>query len=197
MTNTIVSTITIGRRIDAIALDPTANLLYVAETQNPGNVAVVNLASNTITATIPVGNMASPEAQLNIAVVPSIQRAFVTNVNDGTVSVISTASNSVTATVTVGTFPTDLRVGANGKVYVSNFGSGTVSIFDSSTLAPIATVAVGANPRGINIDPATDIVYVSVSTGNNIVTIDPSTNNLVNSIPGNTPYQTAVLNATF
>ncbi|PHC35174.1 hypothetical protein COF09_31485 [Bacillus toyonensis] len=96
LTNAIVSTIMIGPRIDAVALDPTANLLYVAETQNPGNVAVVNLASNTITATIPVGNMASPEAQLNIAVVPSIQRAFVTNVNDGTVSVISTASNSVT-----------------------------------------------------------------------------------------------------
>ena len=58
------------------------------------NVLVIDTATNTVTATVPVGNV-----QNAVAVNPAGTRVYVTNINDSTVSVIDTASNAVITTV--------------------------------------------------------------------------------------------------
>src|ERR1044072_2664410 len=65
---------------------------------NSGNntVSVIDTATNTVVATIPVG---SPQG---IAVTPNGAFAYVANADSNTVSVISAASNTVVATVAVG-----------------------------------------------------------------------------------------------
>src|SRR5438477_4546604 len=73
---------------------------YVA-TVAPSNVVVIDTATNTIVATVPVTGVNHE----GVAVNPAGTRVYVTNVapgNDpGTVSVIDTATNTVIANVTV------------------------------------------------------------------------------------------------
>src|SRR4029079_3355089 len=69
---------------------------------NSGNntVSVIDTATNTVVATIPVGT--SPDG---IAVTPNGAFAYVANLSSNNVSVISAATNSVVATVAVGSLP--------------------------------------------------------------------------------------------
>ena len=80
--------------------------------------SVISTATNTVTATIPVGN--SP---IGVAVTPNGEYAYVTNEGSDTVSVINTATNAVTANITVGTMPMGVAVTPNGAyAYVTNRG---------------------------------------------------------------------------
>ena len=69
------------------------------------NVSVIDLASNTVTATVVVGNR-----PLGVAITPDGAFAYVTNENSNNVSVIDLASNTVTATVAVGNFPSGVAI---------------------------------------------------------------------------------------
>src|SRR5262249_44039721 len=70
----------------------------------PGTVSVIDTASNTVTATIPVGII-----PYGVAVTPDGSTVYVANedpaTHAGTVSVIATATNTVTATIPVGSGP--------------------------------------------------------------------------------------------
>ena len=72
---------------------------YVANDAS-GSVSVINTASSTVIATIPVGN-----APYGVAFTPDGARVYVVNENSNSVSVIATDSNTVIATVSVGSDP--------------------------------------------------------------------------------------------
>jgi YVTN family beta-propeller protein len=68
---------------------------------NANTVPVIDTASNTVVATIPVGNSPS-----GVAVAPDGKHAYVANYFGNSVSVIDTATNMVVGTaIPVGTFP--------------------------------------------------------------------------------------------
>jgi len=109
----------------AVAVDEASHTAYVTNVGD-GTVSVIDTRSNTVTATITVGD--SPGA---VAVDEASHTAYVTNVGDGTVSAIDTRSNTVTATITVGTYPLGVAVDpATGTVYVTN-RDGTVSVISA------------------------------------------------------------------
>ena len=64
------------------------------------NVSVIDTATNTVVATVPVGN-----DPCGVAVHPDESRVYVTNSFNDNVSVIDTVTNTVVATVMVGSFP--------------------------------------------------------------------------------------------
>src|SRR6266480_2962667 len=110
---------------------------------NDGTVSVIDTASNTVMATVPVGNFPN-----GVAVTPDGAHVYVANVVDGTVSVIETASNTVTATVPVGLFPFGVAVTPDGAhVYVANQGSNNVAMIATAGNTVTATVPVGVLPR--------------------------------------------------
>jgi len=88
-------------------------------------VAVLNGQTNTVVATIPVGQL--PQG---VAVNPATNKVYVANsVVPGTVSVINGQRNTVTATIPVGAAPFGVAVNPKtGTVYVTNSGDGTVSV---------------------------------------------------------------------
>ncbi|RPJ72889.1 MAG: YncE family protein, partial [Alphaproteobacteria bacterium] len=121
------------------------NIVYAAPfayITNSGNntVSVIDTATDTVTATVPVGT--NP---FGVAVSPDGSKVYVANSGsdpsyEGTVSVINTTTNTVTATVNnVGTNPVGVSVVPDGtKVYVANSGSdpsyeGTVSVINTTT----------------------------------------------------------------
>src|SRR5262249_1315798 len=114
-----------------------APLAYITNL-NDANVSVIDTATNTVTATVPVG--ADPEG---VAVNPNGGVVQVPNLGSASVSVIATATNTVTATVGAGLTPSGVAVTPDGsRVYVANQGSSSVSVINTATNTVTATVGV-------------------------------------------------------
>ena len=85
----------------ALGIWPAEAAPFAYVTDNGSNsVSVIDTATNTVMATVPVGN--NP---VGVAITPDGRYAYVANANSGTVSVIDMATNTVGATVAVGMVP--------------------------------------------------------------------------------------------
>lgn len=82
----------------------------------PGEIAVVDLNTKTVTKTITVGWL--PERMLI-----TNNKLFVTNSNENTVSVINLSTETVESTITVGDSPNSLALDASGKLWVLGAGN--------------------------------------------------------------------------
>ena len=147
-----------------LAVDASTNRIYIANNHS-NKVTVIDGASNTVLATIPVGN--NPEG---IGVDARTHHVYVTNTGANTVSVIDGAPssptvNTVLATITVGSTPDGVDVNPlTGRVYVGNNPDHTVSIIDDSTNTVVETVPMpaGAITLGeLAVVPGTNRIYVA------------------------------------
>ena len=106
---------------------------YVANSAS-NSVSVIDTASNTVTATIAVGNV--PEGVVFSA---DNAHAYVTNFNDGTLSVIDTASNTVVNTVALAppgnpSQPVIPAITPDGKsLYIPDLARSLVIVVDTTT----------------------------------------------------------------
>ncbi len=89
--------------VGAVAAEA-APFAYVANFSS-NNVSVIDTATNTVVATVPVGT--NP---VGVAITPDGAFACVANFTSNTVSVIDTASNTVVATVPVGSNPVGVAI---------------------------------------------------------------------------------------
>ena len=126
-----------------------AQALAYVPTHKSNTVSVVNTATNTVVATVPVGIQ-----PLAVAITPDGAFAYVTNsgwiFGSNSVSVIDTHTNAVTATIAVGNFPIGVAFAPNGAfAYVVNDGANSVSVIDTPTKTVVATINVGASPWGV------------------------------------------------
>jgi YVTN family beta-propeller protein len=143
------------------------------------NVSVIDLANNTITATVPVG--ANPRA---VGVSPTGTRAVVANFDAGTVSVLDLSGNTVVATVPVGSFPLGVAVNPAGtRAYVTSTGNGNVSVIDLASNTVVATVSVGSTPIGVAVNAAGTRAYVANQGSATLSVIDLSANTVIDTVP--------------
>ena len=83
-----------------------------------GTLSVIDTATNTVVATVPVGS-----APAGGRFSPTGTRFYVANSGDNTVSVVDTVNNSVVGTLAVGTSPIDVAVTPSGtRLYVTDSG---------------------------------------------------------------------------
>jgi YVTN family beta-propeller protein len=147
---------------------------YVANLRS-NSVSVIDPATNTVTATIPVGL-----GPIKIALSPDGARAYVANTRSNSVSVIDTTTNTAVATVTVGANPVDLAVTPDGAhAYVTNAGSNTVSVIDTTTETVVATIPVGRAPASLAITADGTRAYVTNTGASTVSVIDTTTNTVV------------------
>lgn len=146
---------------------------YVTDGSFAGQVHVIDLSSNTITASIPVGS--GPE---NLAA--NDHYLFVCNSGgwsiDQTVSVIDLATNSIVQTITTADRPTDLVIDQNGDCWVLCAGEtiydgdwnitghtdAMIYKIDGSTFAVEDAQIIGINgdhPRLMDISPDGQTIY--------------------------------------
>jgi len=134
------------------------------------SVSVIDIESNNVVATIPVGSQ-----PLGVAVNNTGTRIYVTNLDS--VSVIDGSSKSVIATLPLGGELTGVAVNPAGtRVYVGDLVSDTVKVIDASGNTVIATVPVGSAPRGVVVNPQGTRVYVANEASGSISVIDTATN---------------------
>ncbi len=160
-----------------------APFAYITNSSS-NSVSVIDTSTNTVAATIPVGNGPS-----GVAVNSAGTRAYVVNTTDDTVSVINTSTNTVIATITVGLGPVGVAVNTAGtRVYVANSISNTVSVIDTSTNTIITNINVGTTPRGIAVNLADTRTYVSNNFSGTVSVIDNTVNAIIATVVvGNAP----------
>jgi YVTN family beta-propeller protein len=149
------------------------------------NVSVIDVATNTVVKTIPVGLQPRP-----LAVSPNGAWVYVANfgTNPSTVSVIDTASDTVVATITAGTAPTRIGFSLDSSVaYAINEGSNNITVIDTATQTVVGPpVATGAAPRGCGGTPDGKYGVVCNQLSNDVWIFDgttPSNPILVAQIP--------------
>ena len=135
----------------------THSFVYVTNSFDQ-SVSVINISTNTVTATIPIENGSE---LWSISTTPNGQYALVVNGYPGKILVIDTASNSITKTITIGGEPFGLAITPDGKyAYVTSQGS-TGWIIDLSNFTVIQNLASLGYGRGITISPDGKFAYVA------------------------------------
>ena len=108
---------------------------YVTNFTN-NTVSVVNTATNTVVATVPV--LGGP---YGVAVTPNHAFVYVANFAFNNVQVISTALNAVVATIPVGLGPEGIAITPSGAfAYVANSNSNNVQVISTTTNTVVATI---------------------------------------------------------
>ncbi|MCA2225146.1 YncE family protein [Nonomuraea aurantiaca] len=147
----------------AAAAAPLVEFAYV--TLKSGFVAVIDTKTNTVIATIPVGNSPS-----DVAITPDGRHGYIVNTGSNTVSVI----NNVRATIPVGDSPSGVAINPDGsRAYVTNAQSNTVSVIDTGSNTVIATISGVQWPQHVAISPDGGRAYI---TGSGIDVFDTATN---------------------
>ncbi|WPV01635.1 beta-propeller fold lactonase family protein [Mucilaginibacter sp. cycad4] len=151
---------------------------YIPNSEPSGSISVVNVANNTVIATIPVGRFPS-SASLS----PDGSRLYVTSFDNNTVIVINTATNAIIATIPILAGPAYQVVVSPGgsRLYVSNQRADFVSVINTITNTVQATIHVGRDPNGLAITKDGGRVYVSHG-GGNVFVINTSNNTVLQTI---------------
>jgi len=146
---------------------------YVANS-GTDNVSVIDIATNTIVATIPVGDV-----PVDIAVSPDGSTLVVVNATDQTLSYVDVASNTVTLTTSpLGSIPSDATFNAAGdRIYVSRLAGNSVDVFDLSGNL-LTSISVPGGPTDISFRPSTSDLYVLLGSQGEATIVDGSTNTL-------------------
>jgi len=141
-----------------------------------GTVSVIDMSTNTVTATVTVGI-----EPYGVAITPDGTKVYVTNMGSNTVSVIDAETNTLIATVPVEYDPCGIAITPDGtKAYVVNEFGGTVSVIDTATNTVTATVSVGDAPTGIAITPDGTKAYVT--NYDTVSVVDIATNTVTDTI---------------
>lgn len=138
-----------------------------------------------VVATVPVGR--NP---VEVAVNPSTNRVYVTNVLGNSVSVIDGTTDNVIATISIGGTAGGVAVNTNtNRIYVASLSSHSVYVIDGTTHNVVSILISGAL-QPIAVNPATNRIYVVDAVGrvccpqpnSTVHVIDGDTNSVVSAI---------------
>jgi YVTN family beta-propeller protein len=148
------------------------------ERGKPGRVAVIDLRTNTVTKSIPVGRQ--PE-QLLLA----NGRLYVTNSDENTISVINPTSDAVEATIQVQDGPSNIVQDKNGDIWVACTG---IKRFSPVKPYPLLSATNGALVRFSTSNPTTKTTLPFAADGPSNLTINGAKDQLYYSY-GSAVYQ--------
>jgi YVTN family beta-propeller protein len=192
-TNTFNTFIPLPATSLSSVISPDGTRIYTANS-SPDGVSVIDVATNTIMATIPttVGSGA-----FDIIINPSGTRIYVSNEVSGYVTVIDTTTNTVITDVFVGGNLGALSITPDGStVYVSNFSFGGIIAIDTATNAVGTAIFTGYGPGMISITPDGVKAFVSSIFSDTISVIDLASQAITNTInlpTGAGPYGSSIL----
>jgi len=186
-----------------LAIASSGNLGYMTHAATINGVDVINTATNTVFANIPI----PVDVTIAAAVTPNTAFVYVTCLSFSTgpkLAVIDTATNSLVAIVPLpATFPPAVAITPDGAfAYVANNGGGiccgggggpsSVSVIDTASNTAIATIPFGS-PAGIAITPDGAFVYVTDDINNTVSVIRTATLSVVAVVPvGTRPGSIAI-----
>ena len=170
---------------EALAFSPDGGTVYAAESGD--NVGVINVATDTLTANIPVGFWPS-----SVAVSSDGSIVYVTNAQSNSMSVIDASTDTVAATVPAGASPQDVVISPDGAtLYVAGSGdnannqAGTITMISTATDAITGTVSMGDynGAAAVALSPDGTTAYAANAYSNVVSVIDLTTDAVTATIP--------------
>jgi YVTN family beta-propeller protein len=168
--DSVTTSISVGSDPQGVAINPAGTFAYVTNS-NSGSVSKIDLATDSVVATISIGGWTDPTYTQPKGVVfnPAGTYAYVTHVDmiSGLVSKIDTATDTIVATIVNTRFHWGLAINPAGTfAYVANWSSAnTVSKINLATDTVAATIRVGECPNEVVINPAGTFAYVTNQCG--------------------------------
>jgi YVTN family beta-propeller protein/VCBS repeat-containing protein len=178
-----ITNIDVGLGASDHAFTPDGKYAYV--TNLLGFVSVIDTATNTVTATIPVGE---GSGLWSVAISPDGSHAYITSAEPQILHVIDTATNTTTDTVPLSDYsgyPIAVAVSPDGShayVTITNTDAenGTVVEIDTATGIVTAAIPVGEFPIGVAVSPDGTRVYV---TNGGVVSVIDTASSMISTIP--------------
>jgi YVTN family beta-propeller protein len=157
---------------EGVAVDPITNRVYVADFEPAGSVWVVDGRTNTLVATVPVG-----DSPFGIAVNLLTRRVYVANAGENKISVIEARTNNVIANVPVAGNPVHVAVDElRNRIYSCNIGKNgsfsLLSIINGGNNGVLATVPLaGAYCGGLALNMFTNLIYFTDENTDSVTVI--------------------------
>ncbi|HJP80173.1 MAG TPA: YncE family protein [Pseudonocardiaceae bacterium] len=142
-------------RPEDVAVDPVRNIAYETVSNGQAQVSVVDAATDTLTATIPLSGAG------NLAVDPATNTVYVTTASG--VAVISGATDQITTTIPLSGAGSIAADPATGTVVVDTAAS--LTVISEATDQVTATIPLSSNAGALTVDTATATVYVATGAG--------------------------------
>jgi YVTN family beta-propeller protein len=137
--------------------------VYVSNT-GTNKVSVIDVATNTVTATIAVGT--TPRY---LVVSNDDSTVYVCNHDSSSISVINTTTDTVTKTISTLGDPWHIILSPNGKyLYVTEDGTNFMTAVDVNTNLVISTTDLGVSPSVMAITPNSLNLYITSSANDNV-----------------------------
>jgi YVTN family beta-propeller protein len=179
------TTITTPDRPHSIVISPDGQWVYTG-CYGGAAIAVINAASASLAATIPLPQAAEP---YGLTISPDGRYLYASDNLTGRLFVVDAPARRVVDSVPVGLHPALIARSPDGKtLYVANGGSHSVSVIDigGDPARPTvrATVEVTGYPHGIAVTPDGRYVVVADTLGKNLAVIDAQTLKVIATIPG-------------
>jgi YVTN family beta-propeller protein len=190
--NSVINRIKVGGNPVGLAVSAGGSEIYVTQSRTR-TVSTIEAATNTITATVGVGNFP-------VGIAAGSRQIYVVNSYEftpykaPTLSVVSTVTDSVVATINIakdagrenrgkGSTWVAIAPGDGGKIWVTNPLDNLVAVIDSGeyingmrpTNTVTATIGVGKTPAGVAITPDGRFAYVTNSGDGTVSVISTGT----------------------
>lgn len=163
-----------------VVVDEANNRVYATAADTPGNIWVVNGATNTLERVIEnVG--ARPTG---LALDAAGNRLYASNIDDNEIAVIDLTTYEVINKIpTQGERSTQLAFDpATKRLFVGNQGTNDISVIDVQTASVVRKVPTGGQPVGVAFHPQTNQIYVAARADGVLTVIDGTTYEQVASI---------------
>lgn len=165
--------------LDGIAIDPVGQKLYLAGISGTsGNVLVVDLASDRVAATIPVGDVPG-----ELVLSPDRKTLYVQYTGVNTLKMVDIAGERVTGTVELADSVQGMALNpANHTIYAAANGSSNLVAIDTTTNKVADTVALPDEALDVAVDSKSGTV-AAVGYNGHVMIFDPATHTVADSVP--------------
>jgi DNA-binding beta-propeller fold protein YncE len=117
-----------------------------------------------------ITGLQSPRA---LAVDAKTGRVYVADHGSNSVAVVATDGWKLVDSIAVPGSPDNLLLSGDGRLYWADADAGTLSLLDVRTKQDVARTDLGGTPRGLALDGAHNLVFVTLQDAHQIVGLDP------------------------
>jgi YVTN family beta-propeller protein len=160
-------------RFDYQSLDPSTGRLYLSH-MGDGSVVVFDTTTNKVLANVP-----GFPTVTGVLVVPALKSVYASVTHNHEIAVLDTEKLMVTKRIKDGKFPDGLAYSPERhKVFISDEAGGVETVIDAQRNERVNTIEMGGEVGNTQYAPATHLIYACVQTRNELVEINPETDEI-------------------
>lgn len=169
----------LGKRLQAIDIDPRTGTLYVVDAEH-NRLFAIDPATDKVVHSVAIG----PDAE-GVRLAPSHKQLAVCAEGQNKVLLINKTTFQIEASIPVeGRNPEHCEFTADGKwLLTSNEGSDNLDVIDVAKHASVGVIPTSGHPRGAAFVPGTSHLYVAQEAANSVDEIDFAARKKIATIP--------------